>query len=130
MKTALIILLVSINSFAATFECKIRDLATAQDFVVLEIENTSLSKLMELPEHEFSLSHHLMSANINLTYNDTVSPVFILKIEAYEVVNRATEKFIIPVDTFLKTGRTKLGHVFNEITGLGDNTMTSCSWVN
>lgn len=113
------------NLMAGVFRCEIFDLATAQ---ILAESTREIQTHNELFPGTIELRHDMMSATIHLLNFPDEPDLFAIEIEAFEVVNHTRGKFTMKSDVFLKNGAQTLARVFNEMTGIGDNTMTSCVW--
>ena len=79
--------------------------------------------------YKLTLEHDLMNAEFQLGFLDANSETLLFQIRTREVVNSEFGKFTIAISE-LKPGKSYiLGRVFTEITGLGDNTMSSCNMI-
>lgn len=119
-------ILFSSSTQAHQLKCEIYDLATGDvlaESAFIPIRSADLRK-----EEPFwlSLEHDLMRAEFQLGFVDPKSDVLLFQVRTQEVVNSEYAKFLFTT-LGLTSGKTyELGRVFTEITGLGDNTMSSC----
>ena len=70
-----------------------------------------------------------MSADFQLNFLDVNSNTLLFQVRTRDVANSEYGKFLIE-SSLLKPGKSyELGRVFTEITGYGDNTMSSCKFI-
>lgn len=122
----LLLLTLSASAYANQLSCEIYDLATGD--VLAKSGSIPLTSEVLRNEEPFrlTLEHILMRADFQLKFLNSNSDVLDFHIRTQEVSNSEFGKFLISTSDF-KTGKTyELGRVFTEITGYGDNTMSSC----
>lgn len=114
------------GAFAHQLRCEIYDLATGDILAESGFVRLTSEDLRKEEPYTLKLEHVLMNADFQLSFLDATSETLLFQIRTHEVVNSEFGKFLIPTSEF-KAGKTyELGRVFTEITGYGDNTMSSC----
>ncbi len=116
-------------SLAHQLRCEIYDLATGDILSESGLIRTTSEDLRKDEPYKLTLEHDLMNAEFQLGFLDANSETLLFQIRTREVVNSEFGKFTIAISE-LKPGKSYiLGRVFTEITGLGDNTMSSCNMI-
>lgn len=120
------ILFFSSATFAHQLSCEIYDLATGDILIESGLIPIKSEDLQKEEPYRLTLEHVLMSAEFQLGFLDPNAKTLLFQIRTREVVNSEYGKFEIQTSQ-LKPGKSHiLGRVFTEITGYGDNTMSSC----
>ena len=104
---------------------RIYDLATGEILAESQFIPLKSEDLRKAEPFRFVLEHVLMSAEFLLSFVDPKSDTLLFQVRTQEVVNSENAKFLF-LTSGLSSGKAyELGRVFTEITGLGDNTMSS-----
>lgn len=116
-------------SYAHQLRCEIYDLATGDILVESGFTSISSEDLRKDEPYKLTLEHVLMNADFQLSFLDVNSKTLLFQIRTREVVNSEFGKFTIATSEMIPGKSYMLGRVFTEITGYGDNTMSSCKMI-
>ena len=116
-------------SHAHQLRCEIYDLATGDILAESGLIRTTSEDLRKDEPYKLKLEHALMSAEFQLAFLDVNSETLLFQIRTREVVNSEFGKFTIAISELIPGKSYMLGRVFTEITGYGDNTMSSCKMI-
>lgn len=119
----------SILSFAHQFKCEIYDLAQGSNLAETKTFQVEDSELLEEEPLTIYLEHELIAATFSFSYLDENKKNLVFVIQTEEVENSESQQFVVPILKFPKSRAFELGHVYTEITGIGDNTKSFCSMI-
>lgn len=121
------ILFVSLTTHAHKLKCVIYDLAGGENLIESQELTINDKQLLSSEPLYVNLDHYLIKADFYLSYADEQHLLF--EVRTQEVVNTEYAKFTVPLNK-IPIGRAfKLGHVATELTGMGNNTHSSCSMI-
>lgn len=128
---SLILPIIFYSSFsnAHQLKCEIYDLATGEVLIDSGLIQITSENLRKEEPFRITLEHVLMNADFQLSFLDAISDTLLFQIRTHEVVNSESGKFLISTSDLTAGKSYELGRVFTEITGYGDNTMSSCKLI-
>lgn len=119
------ILFVGLTTQAHKIKCEIYDLAGGENLIESQELLVSEAQLSASEPFSVNLDHYLIKADFYLSYSDEQHLLF--QVRTQEVVNAEYAKFTVPLSKIPMGRSFKLGHVATELTGMGNNTHSSCS---
>lgn len=121
------LLFVSLTTHAHKIKCVIYDLAGGENLIESQELIIRDEQLLSNKPFSVNLDHYLIKADFYLSYSDEHHLLF--EVRTQEVVNAEYAKFTVPLSKIPMGRAFKLGHVATELTGMGNNTHSSCSMI-